>query len=279
MLAAMLLPFKGVATALDGPLWNWGSPREMPKQWMNTLRRRLIGLKSIKRRFRIVCETRGVAESWKAIGATNVSVIPYGLEDTDATMDRATARRRLGLPPNIPILLLFGFHRPDQDYSTVVKAALRLEPHPVLLFVGQCFPGVDPAGLCQTMRYSSHVVIDDFVPRQDIPVYFNAADAVLLPYPRDFQRGSGVVVEACAFECPLIVTEGAYLEHFVCSNGVGLTYSAGDPESLRHAITAILSSELQDSIRLRMRIVAVEHSSTAIGQKYRAVFSDLFDAL
>jgi hypothetical protein len=180
----MLLPLKGIFTVVD----------EMAKQqtvkWTDRLRRRLISFKSINRRFRIVCETRSLAELWTAFGA-NVSVIPYGLEDTDATVDRATARQRLRIPPNIPVLLLFGIHRPDKDYSTVVKAALRMEPHPILLFVGKRFSEVDPAAICQTMCYSSHVVIDDFVPRKDIPIYFNAADAVLLPYPRTFQRGSG----------------------------------------------------------------------------------------
>jgi glycosyltransferase involved in cell wall biosynthesis len=268
LLSIVFLRCTGIATIL-------GEISEAtPLRFSDRIRRFLVRAASRTGRFRVVCETDAVANSWRCVGADSVAVIPYGVEMRDSDVDQPTARARLSLPSDRPILLLFGVHRSDKDYATVVRAVTLMDPAPVLLFAGKTVdPSHDPAAICRQLGYQDAVVVDCFISREDVQLYFRAANAVILPYPPDFCRGSGVILEACSYECPALVTAGGYLEEFVGVNQVGITYEAGSPNSLRSGIESILSDSVNQTIRSRMKAVASQHSTEVVGALYREVFA------
>ena len=45
--------------------------------------------------------------------------------------------------------------------------------------------------------------------------FFRASDVIVLPYPADFERGSGIVIEACSYGCPIVASSGGYLERIL----------------------------------------------------------------
>jgi glycosyltransferase involved in cell wall biosynthesis len=265
--------FRGVVTVFGMvPKVNRGSV-------IHWLRTKIIGHAVKRRRLRVVCETETVAEFWRLSGGGNaVSVIPYALESVGSPINRDDARKSLGISPEEPLVLLFGIHREDKDYKTVILAAKSLAASPLLLFAGKSLSAPSPSRLCADAGYSRYLAIDEFIPRDKLPLFFRASDVIVLPYPADFERGSGLVIEACSYGCPIVASSGGYLERFVRSNDIGETYEAGNPLSLCAALTRALDSERQSAIRARMPRIAEDHSMRKLVNSYIVSFSLLNDA-
>jgi len=258
---------------LRGVITVWGSVGEADRNSTgHRLRKSLIGYAVERQRLHLVCETQAMAEIWRQDGAGDaVSVIPYGLETVGSSINRDTAREALGIDSDARMVLLFGTHRDDKDYRTVIRAAKLLPVPPLLLFAGKCLGATSPSKLCANEGYARFLAIDEYIPRDQVPLYFRAADVTVLPYPAII--GSGVVVEACSYGCPIVASNGGHLEQFVRSNDVGEVYEAGSAESLRAALSRAFDTERQNTIRERMAAVAESHSMRRVIGAYLDIFS------
>ena len=81
-------------------------------------------------------------------------------------------------------------------------------PEALLLVVGEFWDSPDPyreriaaSGLTDAVR-----IVDRYMPNEEVPPYFYAADLVVAPYRR--ATGSGVVQTAIGFGAPLLTTVG-----------------------------------------------------------------------
>lgn len=125
------------------------------------------------------------------------------------------ARRRLGLPQDTPIVLFFGLVRPYKGVDLLLEA-LPLTRLPLLaLLAGEWY--IDPAPFLQRARelgVQQRLRIDNrFIRREEIPLYFCAADIVVQPYRSATQ--SGVTPLAFRYERPVIVTAVGGLREYV----------------------------------------------------------------
>ena len=119
-----------------------------------------------------------------ALGAPRTAVLPCGV-DTNlfCPMPRDAARRALGLLPDGPVVLFVGAPRPEKRLSLIESA--------VDLLRGE-------------MRSAQLWVVTD-EPRERIPLYMNAADALALA---SVAEGSPMVVrEALACDLPVVSTD------------------------------------------------------------------------
>lgn len=124
-------------------------------------------------------------------------------------IDRASARRKLGLPENLPLVLFFGIVRPYKGLALLVDALgqLNSEGHQVGLYVAGEFWEDEQKyrEQIQSLNLTERVWIDNrYIPNEELPAIFSAADVFAAPYTNATQ--SGAVKMAMGFGLPMVVT-------------------------------------------------------------------------
>lgn len=147
---------------------------------------------------------------------------------------KAAARKHLGIDPDVPLLLFFGFIRKYKgldilfDALQIVQQAIdagkasasiaRLQ----LLVAGEYYD--DQKGYeeqIQRLGIANRLILrTDFIPDSEVKYYMCAADCVIQPYRNATQ--SGVTPLAYHFEKPMIVTQVGGLADLVPHEKVGL---------------------------------------------------------
>lgn len=137
---------------------------------------------------------------------------------------RETALQRLGLDKSFRYLLFFGLVRAYKGLDLLLDAFAdeRLKTYPLkLLVVGEFYDDKSPyLEQIQSLGLQDKVVVvDQFVPDEQVKNYFNAADIVVQPYKSATQ--SGVTQIAYHFEKPMLVTDVGGLSEIVPDGVVG----------------------------------------------------------
>ena len=87
-------------------------------------------------------------------------------------------------------------------------------------------------------RYKDHItLIDSYIPDDAIPLYFNAADVVALPYLRASQ--SGVAHIAMTFGKPIVVSKVGGLEESMADYNGTYFVPPADTTAIKEAIMKI----------------------------------------
>jgi glycosyltransferase involved in cell wall biosynthesis len=154
----------------------------------------------------------------------------------DPDMDREKARDILGYSGASRLVLFFGLVRSYKGVQDLVRAMGSLPEDIMLLIVGECYSDrreildtISSMGLSNRIRW-----IDRFVPDDEVPVYFNAADVVALPYRHATQ--SGVAQIALAFEKVLVLTDTGGLSELVDPGSTGYLARPWSPSSIAGSI-------------------------------------------
>jgi glycosyltransferase involved in cell wall biosynthesis len=146
-----------------------------------------------------------------AINSDNIYVVPHGLYDQyGEPMDCNEAKENLSIDEEF-VVLSFGLIRKYKGIPDLIKA-FELLPEEIafksrLLIVGEIWEDRDL--ILETInasKYSSQItIVDEYVPDEMVPVYFSAADVVVLPYTRASQ--SGIAHIAMSFGKPVVVSK------------------------------------------------------------------------
>ncbi len=155
---------------------------------------------------------------------------------------KAEARRRLGLDPEEPVLLFFGFVRAYKGLDLLIRAMPLIRsgmdggPRARLLVLGEFYEGRDvTAALVRELGLEDSVdIFDQYVPDEEVAPYFSAADVVVLPYRSATQ--SGIVQIAYQFERPVICTNVGGLSEVVLDGRTGFVVPPENPEQLADAV-------------------------------------------
>ncbi len=154
--------------------------------------------------------------------------------------DLAAVRRRVDATGR-PLLLTFGYVRPYKGVEDAIAAMAHVRTDAVLLVAGECWE--DPDRYRAVVAHSGvddRVVLDfRYVPNEEIPVLFTAADAVVLPYRTATQ--SAVAALAFAFDRPVVATRVGGLAELVEDGVTGALVPAADPQGLAMAIDRVLA--------------------------------------
>lgn len=151
----------------------------------------------------------------------------------------AEARRKLGLTPDEPVLLFFGFVREYKGLRTLLDALPQMRKrHPglKLLVVGEFYESrsVYDNKISELGLKDAVVIRDDYVPNEEVGVYFAAADCVVLPYRTATQ--SGIIQVAYALNLPVISTDVGGLGEVVVNGETGYLVPPNDPAALAEAV-------------------------------------------
>ncbi len=211
-----------------------------------------------------------------------VEVIPEGGDAVEAPPPRSAARRQLGIDFAGPVFLSFGLLRKDKGIETFLDAAARLgevEFRIVIAGFPMEYSESEVADLVRRSSLAEKVILRlGYVAAGDVPVYFGAADALVLPYARSYRGGSGPLTKgACAYGRPVIATDVSGMGRFVDRHAIGLACPAESPQALAARMREFLSMPAARVREMgeRARALGRANSWDAMAER----FSNLFDRL
>jgi glycosyltransferase involved in cell wall biosynthesis len=189
---------------------------------------------------------------WARIKGTTLP--PYDVFSR-SPMPQAEARAELGLAPDEPVLLFFGFVRRYKGLRYLIQAlALVRKTLPAkLLVVGEFWEDERPyRALVQQLGLEDAVqFVNDYVPNEEMPRYFSAADVVVMPYLEATQ--SGVAQLAIGFEKPMISTSVGGMPETVLDNENGIIVPPADAQALANAIVRYYEEGLEERFVAHIR--------------------------
>jgi glycosyltransferase involved in cell wall biosynthesis len=211
---------------------------------------------------------------------TAVRVIEHGnyehrLED----IDRATARRLLGLPDDALVVSAVGKVRSYKGVEDLILALDGGPPGAVLLVAGH--PD-DPAHLQQLHALAQRVGVQDrvrFVTRylsnREMQSAFVAADVVALPYRAIDQ--SGILLYAMSCGRAIVASRLPSFAETLEEGAGALFHEPGDVAALRDALRTVLSDgALRDALgREAQRVAVTRHAWDVIGRRTAEVYRDV----
>ncbi|CUT01355.1 glycosyltransferase [Candidatus Chrysopegis kryptomonas] len=160
-------------------------------------------------------------------------------------IDKKEARKILGLNPNDKILLFFGYIRAYKGLDLILRAMkfILAQIQVKLLVAGEFYENpekyfkiVEDEGISDFVIFKS-----EYIPNDDVKVYFSASDVVVLPYVSATQ--SGIVQIAYNFNRPVIATNVGGLPEVVFNGETGLI-TEPEPEKIAEAVVRFFKENL-----------------------------------
>jgi D-inositol-3-phosphate glycosyltransferase len=216
-----------------------------------------------------------------------VSVIPFGINNTlpKTGLSSSEAKRALGLTGAQKSLLFFGNIAPYKglDYLIPALVAAARDGEDYQLIIAGRPKGCEPYWKEMQRRMEQNGVrrrvIEkiEYIPDEQVEMYFMAADVLVLPYTHVFQ--SGVLFLGYSFGLPAIVTDVGSMKDEIIEGKTGFACRAQDPEDLARAIKAYFASDLFKNLadqRHKIQSYANERYSWAkVGAITKSVYSQL----
>ena len=164
--------------------------------------------------------------------------LPYGepIEDQTAT------RKKLGLPIDRRIALLFGNIRDDKNIDGFLRAMASLEERPFILIVGRA-GGIGNKGDDHYRRLIVELGLRDdvhfcneYIPDDRVAEYFAAADWIALPYRTSFTSQSAALSVAAYYRRPVLCSNAPTLAATVRASRIGVVADSDRVDDLAEAV-------------------------------------------
>ena len=168
-----------------------------------------------------------------------VHVIPHGLYDHHKKIDRKKAIATLGIKEKF-VILHFGLIRRYKGIPYLIDAFDRLPEEMAknsrLLIVGELWEGGDEVvERVATSKYGDNItLIPKYVSDEEIPLYFSAADVIVLPYLRASQSGAAHI--AMCYKKPIIASRVGGLEESMSKYEGAVCVSPGNADAIAGAL-------------------------------------------
>jgi D-inositol-3-phosphate glycosyltransferase len=212
-----------------------------------------------------------------------ITVIPHGnyLHALRPMLPVAVARERLGIPLHAKVLLFFGQIKEVKGLGILLNAmpsVLQHHPDAVLLIAGKPWK----TDFAEYQTRIDELEIHDacfahirYIPDEDVPLYYGAADLVALPYRRIYQ--SGVVLMAMSYGKAVLVSDIPGMLEVVQDRETGFVFRSGDADDLARSICAIFANQpIMEIVAKRgQRLMEVKYDWSIIGQQTKEVYASL----
>lgn len=205
------------------------------------------------------------------IDAGKVNVIRHGnYVDSIACPDGADARQKLGLPKDSDIVLFFGQIKKVKGLELLLLAFAKLlvkRPSAVLVIAGKVWKDdfEEYEKIISDLNIAGSVVSHiRYIPDEEAPLYYAAADVVALPYKKIYQ--SGVLLMAMSFGKMVVASDLDGMKEVVTDGVHGHLFVSEDADSLCEKLFISLASEDRIAIAGNgFKLVAEGYDWTKIG--------------
>ncbi|WP_256546770.1 glycosyltransferase [Halobellus inordinatus] len=160
-------------------------------------------------------------------------------------IDKVDARKKLNIPADDFVLTFFGVMRAAKGVEFLLRALSEYKGDSITVILAGKPVEVDKEQIQQGIQNDriNMIPVLEFVPQDEIPLYFLAADAFVLPYQKSFGkfRTSGVFQKACGSGRPLIAPDFGTFSALVNKWDLGETFEPESEDSLCQAIETVVS--------------------------------------
>ena len=210
-----------------------------PYPWPTTQVYKISTLCSARLCSHIVVLTEEMKRWWKSSGVTdsNISVIPNGL-NFEVFKRINNARKQLGIDADTKVLLYVGILKKEKGVEYLLQAIKEIKDleHLRLNIVGDG----------PLRRYTEHFIkkhnlnaeVFGWIRQQDLPVYYSAADALVLPSLSEVTPR--VIDEAMACKTPVIATDVGGISNRIIDGETGFLIPPKNANALRLKIFEVL---------------------------------------
>jgi glycosyltransferase involved in cell wall biosynthesis len=220
------------------------------------------------------------------VPAASVSVVRFGINNAVPTtvLTCEEARLRLGIGKTEKAILFFGNVAAYKGLEHLIAAFELIvadDEDYRLIVAGRARSPSDPYARVIRVRLEGEAVRErtilrmEFIPDEDLELYFKAADVAVLPYTRIFQ--SGVLFLAYSFGLPVIVSDVGSLREDVVEGETGYICRPEDPVDLARTVRRYFAGSLyRDLANRRERIrkyIESRHSWDSVGEATRSVYA------
>jgi glycosyltransferase involved in cell wall biosynthesis len=221
----------------------------------------------------IVHGEAGRQEAIKHFGcpAEKLVVIPHGHYRAAYSPAPATnaARSSLDLPMDKRTVLFLGMVRPYKGLDSLLEAWRKLSPLNAQLLIAGGVSGPYRQHIEDLISQTSDVIWHNrWIPTDEIPTYFGAADVVALPFEQI--QTSGSVMLSMSYGKPVIAPRLGDLPETL-AGADDLMYPAGDRNALAERLNYALSADLTD-LAARTATAADQFDWEPIGKQTAAVY-------
>ncbi len=165
---------------------------------------------------------------------------PFDCYSTEHNYNRDSSRKELNISSNDKVLLFFGYVRKYKGLDLLISAlpeALKQIPELKLLIVGEFYDEVSSyIDQIEKLGLKDNIIlVNKFVPNEEVGKYYNASDVLVLPYRSATQ--SAVLNVAYSFGKPVIASNVGGLSECIKDNFTGIIVEPGSPEAISRGIT------------------------------------------
>jgi glycosyltransferase involved in cell wall biosynthesis len=166
-------------------------------------------------------------------------------------VEKAEARRLLGIPQDAFIFLVFGNVHVGKDIITPFKALKSLNDSKAFILQAGDDRVLntdlnDVQSLARSEGVSDRVISHNwYIPEDKKHLYFSASDVCILPYHGNFASTASVLWETVGFKKPIIASDIGDMGKMVRMYSLGLVYSPNDSESLADAMMRAMKYSFQ----------------------------------
>ena len=185
-----------------------------------------------------------IVGDYKKIHLSHLPVFDFNIKEKPT---KNQAREKLGLPADLPVILFFGIVRPYKGLSVLLEslAILNQTSKYYLVIAGEFWEQEDDyIALIRRLDLTNQVkIINHYVPNEDLPALFTAADVFSAAYLAGTQ--SATTSMALGFGTKTVVSD-------IVARGIPDKFNdfieivpAGDPIALAHGIRKAYADERQ----------------------------------
>jgi len=231
-------------------------------------------------------------ELLKDFGVTDqsVTVIRHPINDAfpNTGLTPSGAKSRLGLGDTDKTILCFGRIKPYKGIEHLLQAFQKLvakDDRYRLVIAGAVEKESKEYALIRAMPPNMEkgqiILKAQFIPDEEMELYFKAADVFVLPYREIFQ--SGVLFLGYSFGLPVIATDVGSFREDVVEGITGYVCRAGDPMDLASTIEVYFESDLYHNLATRRQDIKnhahTHHSWAAVATLTREAYEGILRSI
>jgi len=195
----------------------------------------------------------------------------------DFKLDRAAARKTLGLPLDRFIFLHYGTSSRRKGLYLVARAAATLGADKNFMFVcaGKCADDADSRDDLQLLQSQGRATLfNRHIDDAEEKLLLAASDAVVLAYIGHY-GSSAILSRAAAANRWVIASDEGLVGHRVRTHNLGLTFKTGDVDALRTTLSQAISlvPEVTAAFSPGLAVFAAQHSRESFRTALLAPFS------
>lgn len=184
-------------------------------------------------------------------------------EHYGALQNKADSTKTLGLSSNKKTLLFFGLIREYKGLDLLIEAMNLLDDSYQLVIAGESYEKFDKYTklIEQSSAKERIYVFNQYIPDEQVALYFSVADCLILPYRSATQ--SGVVATAIQMQVPMVATNVGAIGLAIQKANIGIVVNEVNPQSIAKGIQDFYSSNTDYSLNLSLEKKRLSFNSFA----------------